>query len=883
MHAVFPRRSFTRLPGLLALCLLLSGCGVPLFPIPIIRFAPDTELLPDKDETPLVTAALKPGQTTQRGLALRSGRAMTVAPRRAESDLLATLPSSELRSELSSTYVPPFKFRQLPAGTRHYYNFTITPEFAEATSHYLNGEGDEAVAKIERILASDKNEPTLLWQSSYLKVNVLVMMGRPDEAEREIKRLERLEIAAMGKNQTSRALRAEVKYWAGDLEGALEDSIQVIRSLGNYRYAGPFSTPPLDQVEMARCTVAQVRAGIVLGMTLVAKGMYREALPWLELSSQTMNNVMYTARHPINALYFQPPEEIIWGRGMALVGLGTALLSLDPNSARAAEVFARAGEYFDALGFRAGGVLVETFKAHALLATGNHVRAEAQAKSGIEQAAKLGLLEFSWRLEALRGKALIELQRYDDAERALRQAQAVVDLMAGTMASDDAKVRFGVGKEGITLDLIRINLRKNDLAQLFEDMERGRARNFIALLANRSVAADRGGDLAGQIRMLDKAVQQERQRKNALSAEGNIDPQRERKLLEQRVGLIARLREKDPDLADALAVHSVSLKAAQGKLPPAALMVYAIPDRGQDPIKLLLVRSGEARLHELTINGDQLKSVLDAFQAAISAADGKRQHELLGQIRSALRLAEWPRTDAAFFVPSGHSHFIPWGALDTSFPIAVLPTGGWIARAPLDLPRYARAAIVGDPDFGGLMPQLPGARDEAHTVSTLYAAPALVGGAATESALRQFVGGGVDVLHLATHALFDPVFPMQSALIMSNGRSAVPLTAEQLFARPLAARLVILSACETGMGQVISGDELLGLARSFYLGGASAVVSSLWPVDDEASRLFMETFHDRSRGGGYGRAWLEARDTVRAKGFPPSAYGAFILGGSLGK
>jgi CHAT domain-containing protein len=254
----------------------------------------------------------------------------------------------------------------------------------------------------------------------------------------------------------------------------------------------------------------------------------------------------------------------------------------------------------------------------------------------------------------------------------------------------------------------------------------------------------------------------------------------------------------------------------------------------------------------------------------------------LQRLAQALRLADWPKVEAVYFVPSGHLHFVPWGGLETAFAVAVLPNGGWLARAPLALSSAARAAVVGDPEFGGALPQLPGARQEARAVSQLYAAPALLGAAATESSLRQAVGKGVDVLHLATHALFDSRYPLQSALILSDGRRAAPLSAERLFAQPLAARVVVLSACETGMGMVVGGDELLGLTRSFYLGGASSVISSLWSVDDEATQLFMETFHRQARRGGYGGAWLAARDRVRAQGFPPSAYAAFVLGGSLG-
>ena len=868
----------------LLICTALSGCGVPLFPIPIIKFAPPTEMLPEKAEAPLVLSALKTEQGIKQNVAMsmRSGRVLVVEPRKSDAELLASLPSAELKQEFSSAYVSAFKFRQLKAGTRHYYNFTITPEFERATSLYLNGQGEEAIEQIERILADKKNEPTLLWQASYLKINVLIMMGRPDAAERETVRLEVLEIAAMGKNHTTRAMRAEVKYWAGDIEGALEDAAQVVRAFGTWRYTAAYSTPPLDQVELARCVTAQARADIVLGLALLSKGQVKAALPWLELANQTMNNVIYTSRHPINSLYFQPPEEIFWGRGMSLVALGTALLSSDPRSARAAETFEQAREFFDALGFRAGNVLIETFKAHALLAAGDYLQAEQQAKSGLLLAEKLGLIEYVWRLEALRGKALLALGQSAEAERSLRHAQAVVDLLVGTMTSDDAKVRFGVGKEGITHDLISIDIQKQDLPRLFEDMERGRARTFVALLADRVVAEDRGGDLIVQIKALDKDIQRERQRKNALSAEGIIDASREQNLLEQRVDFVARLRERDADLADALAVSSANIASVRAALPENVLMAYSIPANGSATLNLLLISKSTVELKQLRTSATQLQALLGDFNAAVGKHDDKRQHLVLGRIKDAIALESWPSAKAVYFVPSGSTHFLPWGALDVNFAVAVLPTGSWVTRAPLALSKTAQSVIVGDPEFGGLLPQLPGARAEAQSVSKIYGTTALIGERATESQLRERTGQGVDVLHFATHALFDPVYPLQSSLIMTDGMRAVPLTAERLYAQPLNARLVILSACETGMGQVVSGDELLGLARSFYLGGASSVVSSLWPVDDEATRLFMETFHRQSRGGNYGQAWLDARNTVRNKGFAPSAYGAFVLGGNMG-
>ncbi len=82
------------------------------------------------------------------------------------------------------------------------------------------------------------------------------------------------------------------------------------------------------------------------------------------------------------------------------------------------------------------------------------------------------------------------------------------------------------------------------------------------------------------------------------------------------------------------------------------------------------------------------------------------------------------------------------------------------------------------------------------------------------------------------------------------------------------------------MGTAVAGDDFLGLARSFYLGGTLAVLNSLWPVLDQPPRLFMEEFHRHAASGDYGEAWLSARNLLKSEGFPPSIYGAFVLGGS---
>jgi hypothetical protein len=292
-----------------------------------------------------------------------------------------------------------------------------------------------------------------------------------------------------------------------------------------------------------------------------------------------------------------------------------------------------------------------------------------------------------------------------------------------------------------------------------------------------------------------------------------------------------------------------------------------------------MVTSREVHLKTLPVTARQLGGHLQAFVATLWQPQPQLQHDALSQLKKDLALDTWGKAGNVLVVPSGDLHFVPWGALDVQFTVGVLPTGGWIVRSPHKSQGRVTACVVGDPEFGGVLPQLPDAHDEAVSLAKLYGTPPLLGASATEAALRRQVGGGVDVLHMATHALYDPLYPLQSSLILTDGKKAVPLSAEQLYKSPLPSRLVVLSACETGMGQVTSGDDLLGLTRSFYLGGTNVILSSLWPVSDEATRIFMEVFHKTARSGDYGKAWLAARDAVRAKGSSPAEYGAFILGG----
>ena len=117
--------------------------------------------------------------------------------------------------------------------------------------------------------------------------------------------------------------------------------------------------------------------------------------------------------------------------------------------------------------------------------------------------------------------------------------------------------------------------------------------------------------------------------------------------------------------------------------------------------------------------------------------------------------------------------------------------------------------------------------------------------AATSSDLSQY-----KIIHFATHGLANSDYPELSGIILSlidekgNALNGF-LRLTDIFNLKLAADLVVLSACQTGLGQNIQGEGMVGLTRGFMYAGAKRVVVSLWSVDDEGTAALMSSFYHK--------------------------------------
>lgn len=120
----------------------------------------------------------------------------------------------------------------------------------------------------------------------------------------------------------------------------------------------------------------------------------------------------------------------------------------------------------------------------------------------------------------------------------------------------------------------------------------------------------------------------------------------------------------------------------------------------------------------------------------------------------------------------------------------------------------------------------------------------------TEASLKSHDLSNFQFLHFATHANVDEINPSRSGLLLSKKADVESLFGEdghlnsrEISNLQLNADLVTLSACNTGMGPIVTGEGLIGLQRSFISAGASSVMVSLWSVFDRSTSKFMSTFY----------------------------------------
>jgi CHAT domain-containing protein/Tfp pilus assembly protein PilF len=193
-------------------------------------------------------------------------------------------------------------------------------------------------------------------------------------------------------------------------------------------------------------------------------------------------------------------------------------------------------------------------------------------------------------------------------------------------------------------------------------------------------------------------------------------------------------------------------------------------------------------------------------------------------------------------------------------------------------PSQIAPLVVGNPIMpirdGVQLESLLGAESEAKSIAAILQVQPLIGAQADKQKVIKLMQQA-PIVHLATHGFFDSTngnIPGEIAL--TNGF----LTASEIFDLQLPADLVVLSACNTGRGD-LTGDGVVGLSRSLVAAGVPSVVVSLWSVSDNATKVLMEEFYRNLRVKKLAKAQaLRQAMLTTMKDYPnPNFWAAFTL------
>jgi CHAT domain-containing protein len=461
--------------------------------------------------------------------------------------------------------------------------------------------------------------------------------------------------------------------------------------------------------------------------------------------------------------------------------------------------------------------------------------------------------EYEW--EALRASAAVDaaVGRGADAIEKLRESAHIINSTRENLSADSSRIAYLDSRRGVFEELAVNLLADGRASEALEAAEAGRARAFADLLAGRRQAPAAEGPLRGR---------------ELASLQGAASP----------------------TLAD--------IRAAASRLHATLVEYLAARDR-----LIIWTVAPDGALHAATVHVPRsaLESLTRRVRTALdSGTGGAPAHGMLRTLDRDLiaPVAAWlPQSadEPLVVIPYGPLLLVPFAALEDARGRPLIARHALAAAPAVSVFEYTadkrraavnhagRALIVADPvpPPDSRADRLPGAELEGQRIAKRFGADArlLTAAGATEAAVKRNAPN-YGVMHLAVHGVIVPERPLASSLLLGAGAGDDGyLRVDEIFRMTLAARLVVLSGCSTGLGR-LTGDGILGMTRAFLYAGTPAVIVSQWDVSDRATAALMDRFYaELFRGRTTAQALRAAELATRAQFPSPSDWAAFELVG----
>jgi CHAT domain-containing protein len=486
-------------------------------------------------------------------------------------------------------------------------------------------------------------------------------------------------------------------------------------------------------------------------------------------------------------------------------------------------------------------------------------------------------------------------KNYPQAQRYLARALAIYETQRTAVQDPETKTAFAERYFNAYTLQAQLALDQQQPQQAALALERSRARTLAELMFTRALPVPTNAPQA----LKDLIAQQEQLQRDFLllaRQQRQIDPddtnalQRlqamSRELADRQRQLDRQLREQFPAYADLFNPQPPAIPQLQAALDATTVLLYhAFADT---ELLIVAVSRQAVRGYRVKVDPRTLENDLAAFRKLVAkpplerTASERRKLPALGQrlYATLIKPAEPSLKNATtvLLCPEGALNQLPWGALIVAVDKQGRPTY-WVERVALGITlsagvylqakavrpaergvaiaamsQYRRLEVAQAPKTaqlvrrsGRALGDLPAVKQEVAQVRQLLGkqgVAAVLEAEATPERARQ-MAQGARVVHFACHARADGVDPLGSGLLLSPaGSDEGLLTAADVVSKwRLRADVVMLSACETAVGQVRRYEGMYGLARAFLFAGSRSVGASLWRVEDVSTARLMGAFY----------------------------------------
>ena len=459
------------------------------------------------------------------------------------------------------------------------------------------------------------------------------------------------------------------------------------------------------------------------------------------------------------------------------------------------------------------GVLLK-YRADALLALGRTPEALTAVDASLNELEQQRDPDALWKAQWTRARVLEALGRGAEALEAYTATAATINGLRRAPLGYRLDSTYILDKLPLFADAIGLAARQAQAAVACRLMEMVKSRALVAALStpargDRDPLSQQVDKLSRQIDLLEYKGYQE-------GWAEELETQRAA-LLAQRAAVLEQIRFSDPRWRSLSAPVPFDLPTTLERLAArkqAALTLFYEPER----VTAVLLKDRQCTIETLPLS-DAARRGLDQYQADLRASPPKPQAFdpstglglLADQLIPAALLEQALASAGCVIIPHGPLHLIPWAGMSyrskrlfETCPISILPNLSCLLSLQTEPAEPSRIALIGAPDTKGLsLAPLRFAPHELATLEEIYSAAAgtigevLSGPRATEAAFWELAGrpdAEGAILHIACHATFETGDPLNSGLLLTDGR----VDASEIESRTVYYHEVVLSACNTG-------------------------------------------------------------------------------------